>query len=412
MQTARQQRGLNWQTLDKWCVNSAAFGLFCMVACFYLAPSYGEVARVFYVLVMLPALIALPYWLPRAQIISWPWMVFLIPIIYLAATILWIDDQHINQQRSLWYFFKPFLFLVLLLLSMQQVIQRYPNIGSYLVKAITVVALVGGTISLWQYLPGALEKDIWPRAIGISVNNDINVTASLYGINIVFCLYGLVNWTGVWRWVLVLSLLSSILVVVLTQSKAPFIYIIAAILWSLISGLKSKKHLTSIAVISIFCGIASFVYFYFDRIPLLDRVSSYSIRLDLWKSAILQSTSHLWFGYGVGSDIAFQYLGKDYPSHAHNFIIDTLRYGGIVGALLISAQVLYTGFCGVRILKIDTSYLPVFAWFIFGTLFLLTNGQQPLVKPHHIWFFYWLPVVLILGKDLAVKKSINLPPVN
>ena len=404
MQIENQKTGLNWQTVDKWCVNSAALGLFCMVGCFYLAPSYGEVARAFYILVLLPTLIALPYWLPRAQITSWPWLAFFIPIAYLAVSVFWVDEQHINQNRSLWYFFKPLLFLVSLFLAVQRVIQHYPKIGIRLIKFITIVALFGAIASLWGYLPSAIDSGNWPRMAGISVNKDINVAASLYGINIVFCLYALVKWNTRWRAILLASMLCSMYIVILTQSKAPFLYVFAAIVWALFNGFRQKNYLKLLLIMGSLVGVVVLAYFYFGRIPLLDRVGSYSIRLELWRSAIEHSMSHVWFGHGVGSDMRFQYLGKDYLSHSHNFVVDTLRYGGVVGAILISAQAIYTGFCGLKVIKIDKSYLPILAWFLFGTFFLLTNGQQPLVKPHHIWFFYWLPVVLILNKKLAFKN--------
>ncbi len=41
-------------------------------------------------------------------------------------------------------------------------------------------------------------------------------------------------------------------------------------------------------------------------------------------------------------------------------------------------------------------------WWLAGIGFLLTNGGQPLVKPHHTWFFYWIPLALLLasgGRD-------------
>lgn len=406
MQASNQATGFNWQTVDKWCVTVAFLGLFCMVGSFYLAPGYGEVARTFYVLIMLPALIALPYWLPRANLASWPWLVFLLPIAYLAMSNFWIDEQHINHKRSLWYFIKPLLFLMLLLLAAQRVVQSYPQVCNYLVRFVTVVALISGILSLWQYWPTVAGKSHWPRMAGMSVNHDINVTASLYGINIIFCLYGLVKWSTFWRGLVIASMATSMLIVVLTQSKAPLVYFVVAIALIFFNGARGRGSLKPVLIICLLSVATAGAFYYFDRIPFLDRTISYSIRFELWKAVIEQSASHIWFGHGVGSDIKFQIAGKDYPSHAHNFIIDTLRYGGVIGALLLLAQVGYTGFCGLSIIKRDKNFLPIVAWFFAGTFFLLTNGQQPLVKPHHIWFFYWLPLVLIIGKYLTVEQAV------
>jgi O-antigen ligase len=98
-------------------------------------------------------------------------------------------------------------------------------------------------------------------------------------------------------------------------------------------------------------------------------------------------------------------MGRAYHSHAHNFIVDAMRYGGLIGALLLTVQVTFVAAKGLILVRHNSSLLPLVAWFYLGVFFLLTNGQQPLVKPHHIWFFYWLPLVLIVGKTNLHKVT-------
>lgn len=380
-----------------------------MVGSFYLAPSYGEVARSFYVFVMLPALIALPYWLPRAGLFSWSWLIFLLPIAYLAVSVFWVDENHISSERSQWYFFKPFLFLILLLLAVQRVLRVYPKVDDYLLKFVTVVALISGVISLWHYLPAAIELDKWPRMAGMSANHDINVTAALFGLNIVFCIFGFAKWSKGWRWPLLVSLLLSLIIVLLTRSKVPLFYFVASIVWWFVHSVKQKKIVAVILVSLVLLSIAGSVFYYFDRVPFLDRATSYSIRLKFWQSVIEQLKTDIWFGFGIGSNIQFEYMGKAYYSHAHNFIVDTIRYGGVVGAVLLSAQVIFVAVKGLILVRHNSSLLPLIAWFFMGVFFLLTNGQQPLVKPHHIWFFYWLPLVLIVGKTALPRVTPTKP---
>lgn len=377
-------------------------GLFLMLACFYLAPSYGEVARSFYVLVMLPALIASPIWFKQSKLGLWPWLFFLIPIAYLAASTLWVDEQYIKPDRSTWYYFKPFLFLILLMLAVERVFQHFPQIDRCLVKFITVVALISGIISLWQYLPNAIETGTWPRMAGMSANHDINVTASFFGINIMFCIYGLVRWPSQWRWPLCLSLIISLIIVILSQSKVPLVCFMLSMVWLLLQGFQQRTLKKLIPLFLLLILVALFGFYYFERIPFMDRTISYGARIDLWHQAISQSKDAWYFGHGVGSDIELKF--QNTFMHSHNLIFDTLRYGGIFGTLLLVVQMIYVAVRGLVLFRDDKYFLPIVAWFYLGVFFLLTNGQHPLVKPHHIWFYYWLPLVLILSKNV---KRIN-----
>ena len=407
MSLVQKLKGIDWGKMDSFCSLCALIGFFGVVGGFYFLPGYGEVARVYYLLILLPALFSAPLWFRRVSLFSWSWLFFLLPIVFLALSVFWVGESEFNTQRSHWYFFKPLLLLVFLFLAAQIVIEEYSGFEQDLIQFVTMVALITGLISLSPYLSTALEKDYWPRMGGMSVNGDINVTASLYGINIFFCAYGLVKWSAGWFWPLLASLSVSLVVVLLTQSKVPLAYLFVALGWLIIKGFQDKKFKKMIPIIVVSALIFIFIWLYVDRIPFLYRVGSLSVRMDLWLAAIEQSSSHWWFGHGVASDIKMQLGGKEFPSHAHNYIVDTLRYGGVMGDVLLSAQTLFVAQRGFALIKAQPQYLPIVAWFYMGVLFLLTNGQQPLVKPHHIWFFYWLPLVFILAKDLQQAKKLN-----
>ncbi len=404
--TTNQNRSLiDWDTLERVCGVFALLGLFWVVGAFYFSPDYGGVARAFYILMLLPAVVAAPVWLRRVQLNSFAWFIYLLPIIYLAVSVFWVGEGELNPKRNEWYFIKPAAFLFFLMVSVQVVVGRYRQVDQLLIKFIVVLALFTGILSLWSYLPTAIAENRWPRLGGISVNSDINVTASLYGVNIFFCAYGLVKWPSNWKWILLASLLVSLMVVFLTRSKVPLIFFFVVMLWLLFHG-SAKTHLkflvpVSVLLLTVFLGFG----LYFDRVPFLDRAYSYSIRLELWSFSIQQARDHLFFGHGVGNFIKLQLNDKEFASHAHNFVIDTMRYGGLIGVLFLLAQISFIAWCCIQLLKKEESKLPIVAWFVMGVIFLLTNGQQPLIKPHHIWFFYWLPLCLILASNHTEKRS-------
>lgn len=392
--------------LDQICTGIAAIGLIAMTVSFFLAPSYGEVARIFYLLVLLPALVAAPVWLKGASFSIRHWTFFIVPLAWLAISTLWVDEALANTARSVWYYLKPLLFLTFLFIAVQTVVVRYPQIINQLPKLVIVVAILGAALSLWQYLPNAIESGHWRRLAGASLNNDINVTASLYGINMLFCAFGLTHWHKHWRWPLIVSLLLSLLVALLSRSKVPLICFMLATLWLFIQGVRKPQHSRWIIPCALLGVIAAIAFFYsLDRIPFLDRVSSYSSRLSIWQSAIDKTGIHWLLGRGLGTDMPLEVYNRPYGSHAHNLIIDTFRYGGIVGSLLLIGQIGFVCHCGWRLVRRHTEYLPLVAWFYLGLAFLLTNGQQPMVKPHHIWFFYWIPLALILAIDIKARTG-------
>ena len=395
----------SWKWLEPTVVGVSCLGLFLLCGGFYFFPDYGGVARVFYLCVLLPAVLASPFWRSR---LSHPlhWALYLLPICYLALSTSWALPTGASDGRSIWYLCKPLLFLAALFLAINMVLSRCVQLPEALLQWLTLVALVTGIIALLQYLPPAIITGKWPRMAGISLRGDINVTAALYGVNCLFCVWGLLHWRHGWRWLLVVSLLVSLAVALLSRSKVPLVCALSACVWLLWASLARdslRRLLPWVLPPLLVLPLAYFIYF--ERVPFLDRPEGYLLRLDLWSQALEQAASRPWFGHGLGSALDFELRGKPFHSHAHNFVLDTLRYGGVVGASALLLQLLSTAVIVRRLLRRSRDYIPIALWWLAGVLFLLTNGQQPLVKPHHIWFFYWLPLGLLLAADLQDRTG-------
>ena len=205
---------------------------------------------------------------------------------------------------------------------------------------------------------------------------------------------------------IICAILFSISIVLLSRSKVPLFYLIVSFIAFVGISFKGKGFsLAKLIIIIALLSVAIGFYAYFGRVPFIERLNSYSVRFELWLNAIEQMKGVWWFGHGVGSDINLIYSGREYASHSHNILIDTLRYGGLLGLILVLAQVIAVVFSGFWLAKKKVSYLLVLCWYVLGILFLLTNGQQLLVKPHHIWFYYWLPAALLLSICYLEKRT-------
>lgn len=391
----------NWpRTIDRSCYRVVLAGFFWLPLSYYLVTSYGDIARFFYWLILLPCLLALPLWLRHFHFLDRHILVFIIPVTYLALSTFWVADDLFDPARGQWYYCKRLLFLIALLLAAWRIGRQEDFLKRYLYKCFVVVGMTSAALALWFYQPGAEYLGDWARLSGISVHHDINVSATLFGLNMLFCAYGVIYWKRSWLAVIAPSMLLSLAALLLSQSKIPLLCAIVAVAWLLLHGWRNsyRWRLAILLMSAVLVMVAAAFLVYFQRIPFLDRTESYSIRMELWRSAIEQARPVWLFGHGVGSEASTWLQGKPYYSHAHNFILDTYLYGGLIGALLVAGQCFYTARVGIRRALRDHTDLPLAIWFVTGSLFLLTNGQQPLVKVHHIWFFYWIPAALILTR--------------
>jgi O-antigen ligase len=380
-------------------------GLVLMSAAFYVAPDYGWVARCFYLLVLLPvALLAVTR--PAALALPVRNLLIYLPLpAYLALSTLW--GAKALPAGEVWDLCKPALFLAALLFGAGLAVRRFPALVGRIVQANAVVALPAALAGLAIYLPEAIAKGNWPRMAGISLHGDINVTAALHGLNCLFCAYGLRHWDGRWRPWLWAALGTSFACALLSQSKVPLFLGLAALAWLLYDGLirAGRRHI-ALALAALGGGLLLAFFASFDRVPFLNRPEAYAIRVDLWRQALEQAAQHPLFGHGLGAALPLSHLveGPNYRSHVHNVLLATLRYGGLVGAGLMLWQIGATLWLAWREGWWRDARAGLLLWWLAGIGFLLTNGGQPLVKPHHTWFFYWIPLALLLASGGRHQK--------
>ena len=378
-------------------------GLLLLCAGFFFFPDYGGVGRVFYLLVLLPAVLALLPWsrgLGDARLVC----LYLAPVAWLAVSTVWGPGEA-EAGRSLWYLCKPVLFLYGLLIATAAAIERFPGFPVLLLKLLCVVALVTALLSLANYVVVSLENGKWDRMGGISLRGDVNVTASLYGMTCLFCAWGLRHWPPGWRPLLAACMICCASIVLLSRSKVPVLMIGGALLWLLWESRSEAAVRTALRVLLLPLLSLLAMAAYFIGVPLLDRPEGYTVRLDLWQQSFAHIEQGGFAGHGLGTDIPLFSLGKPLDSHAHNMLLDTMLYGGWVGGALLCLQLVISAGIAVRVAQGDADYIAVAIWWFAGVFFLMTNGQQPLVKPHHPWFFFWIPLAMLLARARQLRVA-------
>lgn len=395
-------------TLPRHCAHVTASGLIVLSAGFYLFGDYGGPARCFYLLIALPVLLMLPL-RPNLLMPGTLQAVLFLPLpLYLALSSNWGLPVG-SAAGDYWDLAKPALFLSLLLAGGCAALRFRPDLPQLLPKAIVIAAVPSALLGLAHYLPEALTSDNWPRMAGFSLRGDINVTAALHGFNCLLCVWGLHYWSSRWRIWLYCGLGLSLLSVLLSQSKVALLFSLLALIGLSWHKLQVKRQYTLLTGLLI-TGLLLAFFSNFERIPFLDRTEAYTVRIDLWQQSIAQWAKQPWLGHGLGADLGLTRFGQPYHSHSHNFLLGTLRYGGLLGVGLLLWQISGTLWL---LWRRRSESVPeqnvILLWWLAGMAFLLTNGGQPLVKPHHTWFFYWIPLTLLLAGSAINAKPTDIP---
>ncbi|MDP5208485.1 O-antigen ligase [Microbulbifer sp. 2205BS26-8] len=387
------------QQESKWIaglLQLARLGLFLLLCGFYLAPKVSGVQTSFY-LTLLPASLLLMLWRKDFRFVcSWQFIAFLSLPIILALSTLWASGDNADVQREAPYYWKLVLYLALFYAAIYFLLERFGDaVLHQLLLALIAVGLFSGLMSLAVYgFADGFQR--LHRIGGISLQGNIDKTAMLFGFHSLFCCYGIARTSQLWRILSWSGLCVSCIYVVLSQTKIPIAMAGAAVLLAAL--ITPSRLLKAWVLLALLVVIPVTYLILFGDLPLLHRGTAYSIRLELWGKVY----DELMLSPIIGSGLVhkqFIEMGHLLP-HPHNYLLDVARFSGLLGILACAWQGL-GALSTVLSRKKLLSWIPglVVVWFLFGVLAMLVYAQQPLVKPSYIWFFYWVPLAILLARS-------------
>ncbi|MCO1333366.1 O-antigen ligase family protein [Microbulbifer sp. OS29] len=397
---AYRQQNSRWISgLLKW----AYFGLFLLICGFYFFPKESGVQTGFY-LTLLPATIFLLAWRRDYRFLaSWQFAAFCSLPLVLALSAFWASADTADVFRSADYYWKLVLYLALFYCAIFFLLEHYgDSILHQLLLAAIVIGLLSGIASLIVYVSdGGLQR--LHRIGGISLEGNIDKTGMLFGFHALFCCYGLSQKPALWRWASGAGLLTSCLYIVLSQTKIPILMAAFSILLVVFSS-RSRRLKT---IILIAMGALPMAYLaLFDDLPFLHRGSAYSIRLHLWQKVYEEFLQSPLIGQGL---VHKKFIELDIMlPHPHNYLLDIARFSGLLGVAACAWQGLAV-LWSIKSKEKILSWIPGLyaAWFLFGVLAMLAYSQQPLVKPNYIWFFYWIPLAILLARNSLENQDLK-----
>lgn len=409
--TANPLQGLYRQPDSRWVsglIKFASASLLLMLIGFHLLPDVGRIQTIFY-LTLLPATLLLLAWRRDwAFLRSWQFVCFISVPLVLAISTLWADNSTATVERDASFYFKVLAYFLLFYCALYLVLeQRGDALLHWWLRWLIVLGTVSCAASLVKYgLDGGYSKLY--RIGGISMQNNIDKTAMLYGFHVLFCCYGLSLDSRRWRWLSWLGLGLGCVYIVLSQTKIPIV--MAAFAICLAAVVSRSLILRALVLIGAFAVLPVAYLVLYGDLPLLHRGAAYSIRLELWAKSLEGFLQSPWIGTGL---VHKQFIELDHVlPHPHNYLLDVARFAGLLGVAACLWQGIAVTYIGLRREQL-LSWVPglYLLWFGFGVIAMLIYAQQPMVKPSYIWIFYWIPLAVLLVRN-QLTGPVNEPASN
>lgn len=380
--------------------NVVFLGLAIFFSGIYMFIDGGDIKRSFYILVMLPMLYIVFFLRKDFFINHYIWLLMLLPI-YLILSHFWAPEENII--KSSFFHIKKLIYIFFFIISVFYIFDKKPMFLRFLLQALFVIGAISAIVSIICFLSKECGV-VGGRLASFSVQ-DINKAGAIYtvhmSLSIFFLFYGFFETKKDPYWIkffLIVGFFVSALATFYAKTQATWIMLIILVFFALVPAW-SKKSIGLTFVITI---ISLSVFIVIDGYSVLLQDGSFTIRLKLIQESIIAVEQNVLFGIGMTHKLPLLNL-----THPHNIFIDVYRFGGMVGLLCLLVTCIYLSIKGMW--AANNSVLAKFclAWFISGLAIMSVHAQQPITRPGgYIWFFYWMPLVILAAEIYRVEKRI------
>lgn len=367
------------------------WGLLGFALAFYAFPSSKSINNWFYVTVALPALILVFTASFRdvlgAKLIVWVGL--------LSACLIGSTALNINPDFSVSDHIKPILYVLLFVIAFLIASEVQPNLNQMIASVIIGTAFIAAIYTIYAYY----EPRHWRwvtrlRGLG-GISNPIWVSG-IYAVAVLLSVSRFMAGKGWLSYGYIALALPSLAVVWLSQSRAPLIGLIVAMI-ALCVLLRNRRALMAVlAGISILVGVAGY-YIQSDQSSRYLKPPTH--RLTIWNNAIDKYLEAPVLGHGLHADTT-NISKKHTMQHYHNVYLTIAVQGGIVSLLVLLAL----AFSSLR-LKVTPETLAYKSVLILGLVYMLSNGSDLFSSPKELWLLFWLPILAIWGSNRALSQQ-------
>jgi len=378
-------------------------GMLCFLSGFFWQVKYSRLHTVYFLLVVLPALVLLPLFIKEQLHKNKLFILISVFFFYSLISVFWSENF---QPDLLLTYLRRIAVLVVLFYASYHILLHYPSSE----KIIFILLMVSG-FSLVVY--SLLFKPVYfaGRLILWGGLNDPISSATVYGALFMLSAAAYLKETN--KYLLFIYLMLSVIFVLemlMTQSRGPQLALLlsAPLLFLVIKPVEYKRvYFTLILAVLLIVVIALGTNFFES---LFSRGFNLSFRDVIWKDSVNLSLEKPILGYGMGTEFQFVLPASELNSwhensvsHSHNFILSTWLHSGAIGVILLLAIIYYAlSICYNN----KTEYFSVLGVIMFfGIICLLTNGSYPISRANERWFVFWIPLAFILANSILISKK-------
>jgi hypothetical protein len=205
---------------------------------------------------------------------------------------------------------------------------------------------------------------------------------------------------------LFLLILCASVLILFTKSRGPILALGATLLAMTLT----RRNKSDVLLLCSACALSGILFLCVDiEEHIRERIMVSNYRVHIWRQTWEQFLDHFWLGSGFGSRANIPISPEWAVTHAHSFVLEAFRVGGIIGGCLLFL-LLWT-MMDRRILNSVGFFFLL--WLIYGMLCLLTNGRLLLIQPWEIEFFaFWVPLLCLhfLTHVIPDQNKMTSPP--
>ena len=388
-------------TLQRYCGHALYFGLFVLVAGFFVIPENSKYHTIVYLGFFIPALSAALLHareLGRTLTTDPAWQIFTVLMLWLGISTQWssFDDAA--------HLVKLLLMLWLLALAVRLMLGNMRSFNTSLSLALVVAAaVVIATVFAHLVTTGT---DFYAWRLGQLGGRSMSAV-TVGEISAIFMLYCLMQArlaiTPGLRAGFTLMAAVFMLALLLSFSRTAFLALFLAAVWHYVQLGKFRAALI-VAAASILLFVLMLMDIDVEWLRNISRSSTVEIRLWGWQATLEQIREHWLLGYGVRTDLQVplddpRYIEIGEPFwHPHNVFLSMWYQAGLIGLALLLALVVAL-VRKLRPLQGDrqTSYWS--SIFIFILLLCLVDSPELVDRPATPWIWFWLPLAVALSAD-------------
>ena len=387
-------RAMKWARRESFCLGWAAIGIYLFLSAFFWASGPAPLRAVFYLFLLLPFLLVLPWRKWRSEEYGGYFTISaLVFAAYCVLTSLW------GRASDFDFFLKQWLFLAFWLCGVAWLFYHRPVNLQRLYLVVICIGVVCSLVTVYFFY-AYKNYSIAARLSGFGLAENSTIVAQIFGVAALLAYLKSLQAEN-WKLspVFFIGAMICALVIMMSQSRGAAMALVLVCFAGLLIVRPRPLIWVPQVTLALVGILALFVLTNMDDV-LEKRGISFSFRDAIWVELLDRSLERPLFGLGLERDSRIIIPDVDVFHHAHNSWIDILYYTGLIGLLLA----LWHWVLLARSFSRDRDILPLYLWLAYGSLCLFTNGSSLLTRPDAQWLMYWVPAGLLAAVVMSRRR--------